>query len=171
MIEYQKIVINFLGNRIQNDFSQTTFRKSVQLGNLKTKVTDNMKNDRINISSNSPWEDKVGYSRAVKIDNHIFISGTTATDTKGNIVGLNDPFAQTIQCIENIKSALHKANAELSDVVRIRIYVVNIDDWETIGKALSKFFLTIKPAATMVEVNRLITPEILVEIEANAYLK
>ena len=129
-----------------------------------------MNKNRINISSNAPWENKVGYSRAVKIDNHIYVSGTTATDINGNIVGSNDPYAQTIQCIKNITLALENADAQLADIVRIRIYVVNIDDWELIGKALSEYFLNIKPAATMVEVNRLITPEIKVEIEADAYL-
>ena len=127
-----------------------------------------MSNKRINISSNSPWEAIVGYSRAVKIDNTIFVSGTTAT-LDGVIVGINDPYKQTIQCIKNIETALTKANASLNDVVRIRIYVVNIDDWEIIGKGLSQYFKDIKPAATMVEVNKLITPEILVEIEADAY--
>lgn len=130
-----------------------------------------MNKGRINISSNSTWEDKVGYSRAVKIDNLIFVSGTTATDQDGNIVGLNDPYKQTIQCIKNIEFALQKVHAKLSDIVRIRIYVVNINDWEIIGKALSQYFFDIRPAATMVEVNRLITSEISVEIEVDAYLQ
>lgn len=128
-----------------------------------------MNNNRINISSNSPWEDIVGYSRAVKVDKSIFVSGTTATKD-GEIVGINDPYEQTIQCLKNIESALLKAKSSLKDVVRIRIYVLNIDDWEIVGKALNKYFNLIKPAATMVEVNRLITPEILVEIEADAYI-
>jgi len=125
---------------------------------------------RINISSNAPWEDKVGYSRAVKINNNIFVSGTTATNENGEIVGVNDPYIQTKQCIKNIKTALEKGGAQLEDVVRVRIYVVNIDDWEIISKAFSESFKNIKPAATMVEVNRLISKEILVEIEADAYL-
>lgn len=125
---------------------------------------------RVNISSNSPWEEIVGYSRAVKIDNHIFVSGTTATDLNGNIIGINDPFAQTKQCIENIKLALSKVDATLNDIARIRVYVINIDDWEIIGKALVEYFTEIRPAATMVEVRRLITKEVLVEIEADAYL-
>jgi len=129
-----------------------------------------MKSNRINISSNSPWEDIVGYSRAVKMNNQIFVSGTTSTDDHGNIIGHNDPYAQTIQCIENIRTALEKGNSSLSDIVRVRIYVINIDDWEIIGNALSKYFKIIKPAATMVEVNRLIAPEILVEIEAEAII-
>ena len=129
-----------------------------------------MNKKRINFSSNSPWEDIVGYSRAVKIDNHIFVSGTTATDINGNVIGINDPYAQTKQCIENIRLALLKASASLKDIVRLRIFVLNIDDWEIIGKALGESFRDIKPAATMVEVSRLITNEILVEIEADAYL-
>ncbi len=129
-----------------------------------------MINKRINISSGAPWEDIVGYSRAVKIGNQIFVSGTTATDTNGNIVGLNNVYAQTIQCIKNIENALAKANANLKDIVRVRIFVKNIDDWEIIGKALSKYFIKIKPAATMVEVSKLISPEILVEIEADAFI-
>ena len=128
-----------------------------------------MRTNRINISSGSPWEDKVGYSRAVKINNAIFVSGTTAIKD-GEIIGINDPYEQTIQCIKNIETALKKANASLDDVVRIKIYVINIDDWEKIGNGLSKYFMKIKPAATMVEVKRLIMPEILVEIEADAYL-
>jgi enamine deaminase RidA (YjgF/YER057c/UK114 family) len=129
-----------------------------------------MAKNRINISSNSPWEEIVGYSRAVKIDNHIFVSGTTATDDSGNIIGINNPYIQTKQCISNINLALSNAGASLSDIVRLRIFVVNIDDWEIIGKALGESFKLIKPAATMVEVKRLITKEILVEIEADAYL-
>ncbi|MCB0730562.1 MAG: RidA family protein [Ignavibacteriae bacterium] len=129
-----------------------------------------MSNSRENISGNSPWEDIVGYSRAVKFGNQIFISGTTATDNNGKIVGLNDPYEQTIHIIKNINSALKKAGAALKDIVRIRIYVVDINNWEIIGKALSKYFIDIKPAATMVEVNKLISPEILVEIEADAFL-
>ena len=134
------------------------------MNNKKTKT------NRINISSNSPWEDIVGYSRAVKIDNHIFVSGTTATDKDGTIVGIGDPYKQTIQIIKNLQLALNKANADLTDIVRIRIYVTNIEHWETIGKALSEYFINIKPAASMVEVSKLISPEILVEIEADAYL-
>lgn len=129
-----------------------------------------MSNSRENISGNSPWEDIVGYSRAVKFGNQIFISGTTATDNNGKIVGLNDPYEQTIHIIKNISSALDKAGAALKDIVRIRIYVVDINNWEIIGKALSKYFIDIKPSATMVEVNKLISPEILVEIEADAFL-
>jgi enamine deaminase RidA (YjgF/YER057c/UK114 family) len=125
---------------------------------------------RINISSKSPWEDVVGYSRAVKVDNHIHISGTTATNDQGKIVGLSDPYTQTKQIIKNIETALNLAGAGLDDVVRTRIYVTNIDHWQLIGKAHHEFFANIRPATSMVEVRRLIAPEILVEIEADAVI-
>ena len=123
---------------------------------------------RVNISSGSPWEDIVGYSRAVKVGDQLFVSGTTATNEKGEIVGIENSYQQTKQCINNIESALNKVSYSLSDIVRIRIYVVNINEWEEIGKAISESFQFIKPAATMVEVSKLITPEALVEIEAEA---
>lgn len=121
-------------------------------------------------SSGAEWEDKVGYSRAVKAGNHIYISGTTAVDERGEVIGKGDVYLQTRQCILNIEKALKKAGASLNHVVRTRTFITDIEQWEAFGKAHQEFLGDIKPAATLVEISKLINPNLLVEIEADAVI-
>ena len=125
---------------------------------------------RENYLSGVKWEKIVGYSRAVKIDNVIYISGTTATDESGEIVGKDNPYLQTIQCLKNIEKALNSLNANLSDVVRTRMFVTDITQWDEYGRAHGEVFHSIQPASVMVEISRLINPDMMVEIEAEAVI-
>ena len=123
-----------------------------------------MVSSRKNISTETPWEPIFGYSRVVRVGPYVYVSGTTATDKSGNIVGIGNPYMQSIQIIKNIQTALQRVNASLTDVVRTRIYTTNINNWEKIGQAHLEFFKEIRPACTLVEVSHLISPEILVEM-------
>ena len=127
--------------------------------------------NRERVSTGTEWEPKVGYSRAVRAGSEIRVAGTTATDDDGEIVAESDPYEQTAQALRNIESALEETGAGMSDVVRTRMFVTDIDDWERIGEAHGEVFGDIRPAASMVEVSRLITPEALVEIEADAIIE
>ena len=126
--------------------------------------------DRVKFSSGTKWEPLVGYSRAIRVGKVVHVSGTTATDAEGKLVGIGDPAAQTLQALNNVRRALESVGAKLEDVVRTRIYVTDITRWEEVGKVHGTFFSSIRPATSMVEVKNLIAPEVLVEIEAEAIL-
>lgn len=126
--------------------------------------------ERVNISSGTPWESIAGYSRAVRVGPFVHVAGTTAADESGSVIGANDAYAQAAYIFRKIEAALAEAGATLADVVRTRMYVTNIDDWQRVSRAHSEFFDSVRPAATLFEVSKLITPEFLVEIEVDAII-